>query len=30
MNTGIIESKNYLPWVVRESRDIQAMCKICD
>lgn len=30
MNTGIIESKNYLPWVVRQSRDIQAMCKIFD
>ena len=30
MNTGIIESKNYLPWVLRQSRDMQAMCKIFD
>ena len=30
MDTSIIESKKYLPWVVRQSRDMQAMCKIFD
>lgn len=30
MATGIIESKNYIPWVVRQSRDMQAFCKIFD
>lgn len=30
MNTRIIESKDSLPWVVRQSRDVQAMCKLFD
>lgn len=30
MSTSIIESKNYIPWVVRQSRDIQALCKVLD
>lgn len=30
MNTGIIESKTLIPWVVRQSRDVQAMCKVLD
>ena len=30
MNTGIIESKTMLPWVLRQSRDIQALCKTLD
>lgn len=30
MNTAIIESKTFLPWVVRQSRDMQAMCKVFD
>lgn len=30
MLTSIIESKNFLPWVVRQSRDMQAICKILD
>ena len=30
MNTGIIESKNLVPWVLRQSRDYQAFCKIVD
>ena len=30
MSTSIIESKNYIPWVVRQSRDIQAFCKLFD
>ena len=30
MSTGIIESKNYIPWVTRQSRDMQAFCKIFD
>lgn len=30
MSTSIIESKNYLPEVVRSSRDVQAFCKILD
>ena len=24
MATGMLESKNYLPWVLRQSRDMQA------
>lgn len=30
MSTEIIESKNYIPWVLRSSRDMQAFCKIFD
>lgn len=30
MQTGIIESKNYISWVLRQSRDMQAFCKILD
>ena len=30
MNTSIIESKNYIPSVLRQSRDMQAFCKIFD
>lgn len=30
MSTSIIESKNYIPWVTRQSRDMQAFCKIFD
>jgi hypothetical protein len=30
MNTGIIESKQYIPWVLRQSRDMQAFCKLVD
>ena len=30
MNTGIIESKTLVPWVLRQSRDYQAFCKIVD
>ena len=30
MNISIIESKDCLPWVVRQSRDMQAFCKIFD
>lgn len=30
MSTNIIESKNYLPWVVRQSRDMQSFCKLFD
>lgn len=30
MSTQIIESKNYIPWVLRSSRDMQAFCKIFD
>lgn len=30
MKTEIIESKNYIPWVVRQSRDVQALCKVFD
>ena len=30
MSTGIIESKNYIPWVLRQSRDMQSICKILD
>lgn len=27
---SIIESKKYIPWVMRQSRDIQAICKVLD
>ena len=30
MSTNIIESKKYIPWVLRQSRDVQALCKILD
>lgn len=30
MSNRIIESKKYLPWVVRQSRDMQAICKVLD
>ena len=30
MSTNIIESKNYIPWVLRQSRDVQSLCKILD
>lgn len=30
MNLSIIESKNSLPWVLRQSRDMQAFCKLFD
>ena len=30
MSSGIIESKNYIPWVLRQSRDVQALCKMLD
>ncbi len=30
MSTTIIESKRYIPWVLRQSRDMQAFCKILD
>lgn len=30
MNTGIIESKDYIPWVLRQSRDVRAYCKLID
>lgn len=30
MNRGIIESKKYVPWVLRQSRDIQVYCKLID
>ena len=30
MATEIIESKRYIPWVLRQSRDMQAFCKILD
>lgn len=30
MNYGIIESKNSLPWVLRQSRDMQSWCKLFD
>lgn len=30
MNRGIIESKKYIPWVLRQSRDIQVYCKLID
>ena len=30
MATGIIESKNYIPNIMRQSRDMQALCKLLD
>ena len=30
MSTNIIESKKYIPWVLRQSRDIQVYCKLID
>ena len=30
MLTSIIESKNYVPEVLRKSRDFQAFCKLFD
>lgn len=30
MSTSIIESKNYVPWVLRQSRDFQSFCKLFD
>lgn len=30
MSTNIIESKKFIPWVMRQSRDVQALCKILD
>lgn len=30
MSTKIIESKKYIPWVLRQSRDVQAICKVLD
>jgi len=30
MTTDIIESKKYIPWVLRQSRDVQALCKLID
>ena len=30
MSTNIIESKKYIPWVLRQSRDVQALCKVLD
>lgn len=30
MYTSILESKNFIPWVTRQSRDVQAFCKIFD
>lgn len=30
MKNEIIKSKKYIPWVLRRSRDIQALCKIID
>lgn len=30
MSTNIIESKKYIPWVLRQSRDVQSLCKILD
>lgn len=30
MSTGIIESKNYIPNIMRQSRDMQALCKLLD
>ena len=30
MYRGIIESKKYIPWIVRQSRDIQVYCKLID
>jgi len=30
VSTDIIESKKYIPWVLRQSRDVQAVCKVLD
>lgn len=30
MSTNIIESKKFIPWVLRQSRDVQAVCKVLD
>ena len=30
MSTEILESKKYIPWVLRQSRDIQMYCKLID
>lgn len=30
MSTSILESKNYIPWILRQSRDMQAFCKLFD
>lgn len=30
MSTNIIESKNYIPSILRQSRDMQALCKLLD
>ena len=30
MNKKLIESKQFVPWVVRQSRDIQVYCKLID
>ena len=30
MNTNILESKKFIPWVTRQSRDVQAFCKMFD
>ena len=30
MKNEIIKSKKYIPWVLRRSRDMQALCKIID
>ena len=30
MQTSIIESKKLIPWVLRQSRDVQALCKVFD
>ena len=30
MSTNIIESKNYIPNIMRQSRDMQALCKLLD
>ena len=30
MSKSILESKKYIPWVLRQSRDVQALCKTLD
>lgn len=30
MATTLLESKKYIPWVLKQSRDIQAFCKLID
>lgn len=30
MLTTIMESKKMIPWVLRQSRDMQAICKVLD